>query len=238
MKPILIIKTGNTLDSIRQDHGDFDDWIIKGTGKKRQAFLVAPVHEGAYLPQLNKISAAIITGSHDNITDKLPWMETIGQWLVEASQKQLPILGICFGHQLLAHALGGKVGFNPAGWELGYVSVYLKKIVREDILFSIFPSDVKTLVSHAQSVLDLPAGARSLARSSQEEHQAIHFGNYTWGVQFHPEFNCDITRSYITHHRNDLLSENQDPEELLSACRESKWGTVLLKQFVKIVENV
>jgi len=237
MKPILIIKAGTTFPSLKSTVGDFDDWIISGTGKPRNAFIVSPVYENVPLPQPDYISALIISGSHENVTDNLPWMEKTSQWLHKAAAKQIPVLGICFGHQLLAHTFGGMVGFNPAGWELGNVRIRLNKPAEKDPLFSVLPLSFIVHASHAQTVLQLPPEAVALANSEMDKYHTFRLGKNIWGVQFHPEFNCQITKTYISHHKKELLAGNQNPAALSALCKESGEGALLLKQFVKIVEN-
>lgn len=237
MKPILIIKTGTTIKSLKEKHGDFDDWIINGTGMSRNSFIVSPVFEKVPLPQPDYISGIIISGAHANVTEFPQWIETTSQWLIKAADKNLPMLGICFGHQLIAHCFGGKVGFNPAGLEVGSAPINLTESAINDPLFSILPEKFFIQTSHSQTVLQLPPQAILLAYNDKDKYHAYRIGNNIWGVQFHPEFNCEVTRAYITHHKHDLASDNQHPEALVSVCRDSKEGPLLLKQFVKIVEN-
>ncbi len=237
MKPILIIKAGTTFDLLRKTDGDFDDWIIAASGKSRQEFIVTPVYDNILLPQPDYISGVIISGSHANVTEKLPWMERILHWFNSAAKRNVPMLGICFGHQLLARAFGGKVGFNPGGLEIGTSEIQLMVTAKTDLLFNNLPSHFPAFTSHEQTVLKLPVEAENLAFSSKDKHQAFRLYENIWGVQFHPEFNCRISTAYITRHRKDLLNAQQDPAELITSCKDTEWGTHLLKQFVKIVEN-
>ena len=68
------------------------------------------------------------------VTQHLQWSERIAEWLPEAAERQIPTLGICYGHQLLAYALGGKAGNNPQGPEFGTVDVHLTKKAQNDLL--------------------------------------------------------------------------------------------------------
>ena len=132
------------------------------------------------------------------------------------------MLGICFGHQLIAHAFGGKVGYNRFGWELGLVDVHFKSTAQNDLLFSLFPDRIQVQASHAQSVIELPPGAVRIASNQVEKNHVFCLNSKIWGVQFHPEFNCEITKAYIGHHKDELLAENKDPGYLARACRDSK----------------
>lgn len=237
MKPILIIKAGTTFDSLKKTAGDFDDWIISASGKSRKDFIVTPVYDDILLPQPDYISGVIISGAHANVTEKQPWMERILHWFHSAAKRGIPMLGICFGHQLLARTFGGKVGFNPAGMEIGTSEIQLMAAAKTDALFKHLPARFPAFTSHEQTVLKLPAEAENLAFSDKEKHHAFCLKERIWGVQFHPEFNCRISTAYITRHQSELLAAGQDPSRLIASCNETEWGTLLLKQFVKIVEN-
>ena len=71
------------------------------------------------------LAAVVVTGAHDMVPEHALWSETASAWLRELVGRQVPTLGICYGHQLLAHALGGEVGYHPRGSEVGTVSVTL-----------------------------------------------------------------------------------------------------------------
>ena len=237
MKPILIIKAGTTFDTLKRTAGDFDDWIISASGKVRRDYIVTPVYNNILLPQPDYISGVIISGSHANVTEKLPWMERITHWFKSAAHRNIPMLGICFGHQLLAKAFGGRAGFNPAGLEIGTSEIQLTAAAKTDLLFKHLPPRFPAFTSHGQTVLELPAEAENLAFSDRDKHHAFCLKENIWGVQFHPEFNCQISTAYISRHHKELLADKQDPSVLAASCKETEWGTLLLKQFVKIVEN-
>jgi len=154
-----------------------------------------------------------------------------------AVQQRIPTLGICFGHQLLAHALGGEVDYNPHGREYGTLEVTFTPVAESDPLLSSLPESACLHVSHAQSVLKLPDGAVRLAFSQKDSNQAFCVNSCAWGVQFHPEFDADITRTYIDHSRDELLREGQDFQQLLATCRDNDFGSQILKRFATLVQE-
>ncbi len=231
MKPILIIKTGTTFPDIKTAHGDFEDWIQSGTGLPRSSFMVTPVYQDIPLPQTEYISGVIISGSHANVSEHRPWMERTMRWLKSAAQKSIPMLGICFGHQLLARAFGGEVDFHPGGWELGQVQVELTGEGKTDALFREMPHTFEAFASHAQTVTTLPPGARRLARNNFEPHHAFRLAEHVYGLQFHPEFNCAVMQAYLDKHGS------RPNHTTLQPCRDSEVGAHLLKRFVTLIKN-
>ncbi len=196
MAKLMIIKTGATLPSLKARRGDFEDWILAGMEIGPGQVDVLDIAAGQPLPKPASAVGIVITGSHDMVTDHRDWSERAAGWLSEAVSSGVPTLGICYGHQLLAYALGGKVDYNPRGREMGTAEVTLLEPAFDDALLSGLPSPFKAHLCHAQSVLELPPGAVPLASSSWDRNQAFRADDCAWGVQFHPEFDADIMRAY------------------------------------------
>jgi GMP synthase (glutamine-hydrolysing) len=232
MKPILIIKTGSTFPEISKDRGDFEDWIIGGMGLDRNRFLIVDVSLGELLPDYEEISGIAITGSHEMVTNHVGWSESTAAWLPKAVEKEIPLLGICYGHQLLAYALGGQVANNSNGIEFGTSEIVLTEAAIKDRLFSILPSKACVQVTHEQSVIKLPQGAKLLASTSLDPNHAFMIGDCAWGVQFHPEFDTDIVKRYI---RKLPSGKNLNLEELIKNTFDTPFGDQFLKRFAEIV---
>ena len=112
---LLIIKPGQKLPALAAVPGDFDDWILQRLGPLQEAVRVVKVHEGEPLPAHGEVNAVIITGSGAMVTDGSDWIEASAAWLRQAVAVNLPVFGICFGHQLLAHGLGSSIRQNDSG---------------------------------------------------------------------------------------------------------------------------
>lgn len=237
MGKFLIIKVGKTLDPLLRRRGDFEDWVVSGMVMTRERVEVADVFGGASLPSYDGISGIVIPGSHETVTENQEWSERTAAWLPGAIERNIPILGICYGHQLLAYALGGEVGNNPKGREFGTVRVNLHEPAQIDPLFRVFSSPMRVHVCHAQSVLRLPEGAIGLASSDLDSCQAFSFGGCAWGVQFHPEFDAEIITEYIENYRRELDEEGRDPDQLIRDCVDTPYGSALLRRFAGIADK-
>ena len=199
--------------------------------------IIVDVFSGSPLPGFDGISGVVISGSHAMITEHQDWSERTVEWLLGAVERQIPILGICYGHQLIAYALGGEVGDNPNGCEFGTVEVNLNENARGDKLFGGFSTPMRVHVSHTQSVLRLPDNAKLLASSDVDINQAFVVGNSAWGVQFHPEFDAEIVIEYINQHREALLREHNSPDRIIERCLDTPHGSEMLKRFVEILNE-
>lgn len=234
MKPLLIIKTGSTFPQIRHYYGDFEDWIAQGLATQSD-ISVADLPHHAALPDPATLGGVIITGSHAMVTEQTPWMLTLGEWLLRLIQgsDEVPVLGLCFGHQLLAHTLGGEVGDNPMGMEVGTVPLHLTAAGYQDALLGAIANHPWAQVVHRQSVLTPPPGAVVLASNAHDACQAFRFGERVWGVQFHPEFSADVMRAYLQALRDEALSAQQ-VEDQLQEVRECEDAAAILRRFAQL----
>ncbi len=202
---------------------------------KSPAVTVA-VHSNGTLPPAESVRGVIVTGSPAMVTDDLPWIAHTRAWLADAVAQSIPTLGICFGHQLLAQALGGRVDYNPAGIEVGTINLTLADGVGFDPLLHGLPREIQVQASHRQSVLQLPPDALRLASSALDPNHAFRFRKHAWGLQFHPEFSSEISRIYIEYYRNQLDNRHKSPEALISELADTPVGGQILKRFFAVID--
>jgi len=232
-KPILILKAGSTYPKVVWEHGDFEDWIRRKLLRDEPLEVLEVFDMEKEMPDPGDYAGFIITGSHDDVTDHSPWVERLAGYVMYLLERRLPVLGICFGHQLLAYAAGGAVGDHPQGQELGTVTVSLTPEAKKDPLFRGLPKSFPAHVNHAQTVTRLPEGATQLAFNDFEKTHAFRTGESAWGVQFHPEYTGDIMRAQIREQYEAVKKSGRDPEKLLAEVSDKDHGRKVLRNFVR-----
>lgn len=218
-RPLLIVQTGRTHDHIRERLGDFDDWIAAGLREGGADVLTYDAHSDTPPLAPGAVAGIVLTGSHAMVSDREPWSEALVPWLRAAVQQQTPVLGICYGHQLLAHAMGGAVDDHPEGVEIGTVTVERHVASTDDPLLGGLPDAFAAQAVHWQSVQRLPPGAVLLASSAHEAHHAFRIGPCAWGVQFHPEFSAEALRAYLDGMASLLADEGLDAAKISAGLK-------------------
>lgn len=139
---------------------------------------------GAALPDLDGVDGLLVTGSRHDAIDTAPWILGLGDLVREAHARGTPTVGICFGHQLIAHALGGRVERAAVGWGVGIHDAELTEAGRRHLGG---PARFALVHSHQDQVLDLPAEGEVLASTTHAPIAALRVGSLL-GFQGHPEF--------------------------------------------------
>jgi GMP synthase (glutamine-hydrolysing) len=173
---VLLLKSGDVAPPLSLLAGDYDRWFAAAFGQENVQLTVVQAHRNQRLPAVRGYDAVIMTGSPLSITQPSPWMFRAAHHMLDAAERGVPVLGVCFGHQLLAKVLGGEVFKNPKGRETGTVQVDLTDAGQKDALFDGIPR--------------APPKATILAGNANTDVQAAAFGPRIRGVQFHPELSA------------------------------------------------
>lgn len=233
-RPILIVRTGSTHDHIRERLGDFNDWIASGLRAGGAEVETYDALGTSPPPSPDSVAGIVITGSHAMVSEKAAWSEALVPWLQQAVRSETPTLGICYGHQLLAHALGGEVDHHPQGVEIGTVTVRRESAAASDPLMQGLPETFEAIVVHWQSVRRLPPGAVLLAGNDHEPHHAFRVGPSAWGVQFHPEFSAEALRSYLEGLGPTLAKEGRDARQIEADLKDTPVAASVLPTFAQL----
>jgi len=220
---LLIVQTGSTAL-----HGDYPRWFERALGFEMP---VVRAHAGERLgPAMDRLrpQGVIVTGSPLSVVDPATWMEQLGEDLLRVGARGTPVLGVCFGHQLLARAAGGAVVVNPRGREIGTARVQLTAAGRKDPLFGWAHGDeVEVQATHMDAVDPLPGAATVLASNENTSAQAFRLSEAVAAVQFHPELWAEALRDLIFSRREKIAAEGGDPDALAAQVREVDAGKIL-----------
>ncbi len=172
-------------------HGQYSEMFVRTLTAQRAdlRFAVYRAMEDP-LPSPRAHPAWILTGSRHSAYEPLPWIDSLKGWIRQAQVpindqlQRVRLAGICFGHQVIAEALGGRVTRNPGGWGMG---CYSTRRLGEAPWLDPAPT-LALLASHQDQVMQLPPGARVLYGSTFCPHYSFALGDHIFTVQGHPEF--------------------------------------------------
>ncbi len=224
LKRVVLLKPG--VARSRELLGDYEQWFLHGLGGHATLHKVE-LHAGERPPSLAGFDGVLMTGSPLSVTTPEPWMDEAAALMLEAAARGVPVLGVCFGLQLLARALGGAVARNPAGLEVGTVTLSRTEVA--DPLFDGVPGSFAAQVTHEDAVLTVPPGALVLARSERCAVHAFAHGPRVRAVQFHPEMTGAAMRATLA------LTTGLDEAErarLHDEAHDTPWGYRVLQNWV------
>ena len=222
VKRVLLLKPGVT--SSRAVLGDYEHWFARACGE----VTLQPVelHAGELPPPIDGFDGVITTGSPLSVTAPTDWMHRAADFLVDAAEQGKPVLGVCFGHQLLAWRHGARVAKNPKGRELGTVFVELTDAGKKSPLLAGFPNRFDVQATHDDVVVQGTLGLEVLAGNEACGVQAFSIGERMFGVQFHPEMDA-ASIGYC-------IGTATVEDRARAVARETPWGERLLRQFIEL----
>jgi GMP synthase-like glutamine amidotransferase len=186
MPKITIVETGLVPPERRARHGSFPQMFERLIGKADASASFATVRlvDGEALPDPANLEAILITGSAAGVYDDLDWIVPLERFVRAAHETRIPLVGICFGHQLIAQALGGTVRKSEKGWGIGR---HVYDVAPDNGVID--GERIAVACSHQDQVIVPPAGATTILHSTFTPHAGLLYENgATLSVQPHPEF--------------------------------------------------
>lgn len=191
-----ILQTGRVSEALKTKHGDFPDMMQHLLEGKELSFQTFAVIDGIFPDTVADCDGWLVTGSSHSAYEDSPWIRRLEQFLRDAYEAGVPIVGICFGHQLLAQALGGTVRKAGQGWGIGPMEYE-------------FAGGQATVINawHQDQVVELPPEATRIATSSFCENAALIYKKRALTYQAHPEFTSDFIRDLVDLRRETLPAD-------------------------------
>ena len=213
MPKITIVETGVVSPETRAQHGSFPQMFERliGGADTSASFATVRLMDGEALPDPEGLEAILLTGSPAGVYDDLDWIAPLERFIRAAYQARTSMVGICFGHQLMAQALGGTVRKSEKGWGIGR---HVYDVVPDN--GTIDGEKIAIACSHQDQVIEPPAGATTTLHSTFTPHAGLLYENGTaMSVQPHPEF----TPAFA--HVCCELREGNAPETLVATAKAS-----------------
>lgn len=182
-----ILQTGHAPDAIRPDVGDYTDMFQRLLAGQGFAFETFDVVDGVFPEGPEACDGWIITGSRHGAYEDHPWIVPLEALIRDIAASSRPLIGICFGHQIIAQALGGKVEKFKGGWAVGRTA------------YDFGDATLHLNAWHQDQVVTLPEGAQVIASNEFCANAALVIGDNILTMQPHPEFQADMVEGLITH---------------------------------------
>lgn len=229
----------DVLDDAPYDITEIFNLMLKSCGfRKKLLYRIDGLTPNIVIPSNTK--GVIISGSVHHIYDDCigkNWKDALCEF-VRIHYKEIPILGICFGHQVIARALGGKVAPNDLGREIGTFPIYTTPEVEQDLLFNKFKNGSLVSQSHIDHVVELPYESVRLAYNRHSPNQVFKIGK-SWGIQFHPELQPKLFRQLLFGRIERLrkeanIGEADELQAVSNSVQECPEAVKVLKRFVSL----
>jgi len=197
---IAILKTGAPPAALAVIHGDYPAMFraILGEGVKTETFDV----QAGERPEPAVFDVAIITGSSAGVYEPDAWIGALMDW-IRAARGKVKLIGVCFGHQAMAQALGGRVEKSERGWGVG---LHRYDVVSREPWMTLAAATVAIPVSHQDQVVEKPADARVILRSDFTPFAGLAWDDDAISFQCHPEFS-PLYAGELTAGRRGLIDD-------------------------------
>ena len=201
-----ILRTDTVHPEFAARFGEYPDMFMRLLGELDPSleFCVYHVEREEYPEAIDEVDAYLITGSKFSVYDDEPWIHRLTDFVRKLHARRKKIIGICFGHQMIAHALGGEAVRSPRGWGVG---LHRHRFHRRPDWLDDGAAEFRILVSHEDQVARVAPGTQVLAGSGFCENAVCQIGDHILTFQGHPEFDPGYARE-IMQHRREIIGED------------------------------
>ena len=196
-----ILLVGRASEDLVDKYGTYAEMLINliNSDEKLFEFKTFNILDGIFPLNHNDCDGWIVTGSPHGVYEEHSWIPIVSQLIKDIYDNKLPIFGVCFGHQLIAQALGGNVEKSTKGWGLG---LHTYQINNKTNYMGNLSSEVTLNICHQDQVLNPPNGATVYAKSDFCENAGFYIKDKVLTMQAHPEFLVDFIKDLLTARRD------------------------------------
>ena len=236
-----ILVCDHVQDQLQGEFGDYPQ-MFKDTLLKVDESLDIDIFEvvrGQFPTDIDQCDAYLTTGSRWGVNDGLPWVEKLSDFIRQLYHAKKGFVGICFGHQLLAQALGGEVNESDKGWGVG---IAFSDVCQQQVWMEPYQSKLNLLVSHKDQIVKLPTAAKVLLANEFCPYSMIQIADHFLGIQGHPEFSHSYSHALMDS-RKDRIPSDVIEKGVLSLAHQTdavittQWLLNFLKQTMLTAEN-
>jgi GMP synthase-like glutamine amidotransferase len=232
-----ILETGEVAEDLRAVHGDYPAMfarLLRGVDPSLD-FATVSVVRGELPAAPGRADGWIVTGSRHGVYDDLPWIGPLKDFLCACLAEGVPVVGICFGHQILAEAAGGRAAKSERGWGVG---VHDYEVRHRPRWLADLPDRFAVRAIHQDQVTELPPETTVLAASSFCPYAALAYGDperpRAISIQPHPEFDAAFLDDLLAARAGVVVPEPLAAEARASLARpvdDSAWATLIVAYF-------
>ncbi|RED12711.1 type 1 glutamine amidotransferase [Pontivivens insulae] len=240
-----ILETGEVTQDLQDlGHGAYPPLFEALIGQSAEGFTFETISVvgGAFPTSPTQCEGWIVTGSRHGVYDGLPWIEPLMQFLRDCMAARAPLAGICFGHQIIAEAMGGKVVKSDRGWGVG---VHAYEVKAQPSWMTGLGQMFAGRAVHQDQVIERPENATVLASSAFCEYAALVYGDVeapaAITVQPHPEFSAEFVADIVRTRMPDVIPEDRGQAALATLSQpvhNAEWGTWLARFFLDAKDRV
>jgi len=198
---IAVLQTGRAPENLRVDHGDYDAMCKALLGLSDAEAETFAVLDGLFPEAPERFDALLITGSRHGVYEGHDWIAPLEDIIRAAYGRGQKMIGICFGHQIICQALGGKVEKSPKGFGVGVMEYTLERRDGSQ-------ADIALCAWHQDQIVEPPQDARVIARSNFCETAGLLYSDRAITFQAHPEFSNDYMRDLIDARTGTMLTQD------------------------------
>ncbi|KAI4335507.1 hypothetical protein L6164_014146 [Bauhinia variegata] len=238
-----LLQAAKDSDYVKKGYGGYFNVYVEAFGEEGERWDLFRVYDGEFpdFNDLHKYDGFVISGSASDAFGNDYWILKLFFLLQTLDAMQKKVLGICFGHQVICRAMGGRVGRAYTGWDIGIREVSLVKDLGtcsyiEDM--DEMPASLSIIEIHQDEVFEVPLGAQVIASSDKTGVEMFAIGDHILGIQGHPEYTKDILSNLIDRLLNMDLIEKRFAEDAkfglqLAEPDRKCWGKIC-RNFLKV----